>query len=87
MVRDPKSSQDEITTSVERSRYHNLGKRCRAKNLEASTYRKVIDSMLLDRTSSSSGVNAERMEVSQSLAQEMKRPYSVARGTVPKRIS
>ena len=63
VVRDPKSSQDEIVTPVERLRYHNLGKRWRAKNLEMSTCSKLIDSMLLSRTSSSSGVKVEIMEV------------------------
>ena len=33
VVCSPMSSQDEIVTPVERLRYHNLGKRWRAKNL------------------------------------------------------
>ena len=67
VVCNPRSSQDETVTPVERLRYHNSGKRWRAKNLEASTYCKLIDAMLLRRTPSSSGVNVDRMDARRDL--------------------
>ena len=63
VVCKPRCSQDQILVPVERWRYRNLGKWQRAKKSDTSTYRKLIDSILLHRTCSPSGVNEERMEV------------------------
>ena len=73
-VSNPGSSQDGTVTLVERSGYHNLGRRWWANSLGASTRHELIDSMLLPRTSSSSGVNVERMDV----RREMERSCSTA---------
>ena len=67
VVCNSRSSQDEMLTPVKRSTYHNLGKRWRPKNLEASTRRKLIDFMLPRQTSSSPGVNVERTDVRRDL--------------------
>lgn len=55
-----------IFERMDRERSRNFGNRCRAKKLEASTSPKTIDSILLGRIPSSSGVNDERIEARRS---------------------
>jgi len=61
MVVELRWFQDEILKRPERWRLRNFGKRCRAKRPETSTFLNMIDSMLLGRTSSPSGINEEMM--------------------------
>ena len=49
VVCEARRSQDENRGPVERWRYHSLGKRQRRKKLEASTSRKTMNSILVDR--------------------------------------
>ena len=63
MVVDLRWSQEEILNLPERWRLRNFGKRYRVKRSETSTFLSTIDSMLLGRTSSPSGINEETMAV------------------------
>jgi hypothetical protein len=88
VVVDFRWSQDEISKRPERQRLRNFGKRCRANRSETSALLNTIDSILLGRTSSPSGINEEMMAVKSFLVvtREMDFSYNIACSPIPERV-